>query len=117
MNNNIKILLTINLEGGTLVRKNESETITWSKSLTKGKNLKKVVKRGSTKHYSKVSPDATQRIKITEEAYINMVSNSCPYNYKGNWKSLNRNMRLHYHLQLICNDLGGKDFSYEILTN
>ena len=81
-NNEIKILLTINLEGGVLTRQDKPELIMWSlneRDLNPDKDWKdgeglKVVKRGSTKHYNFNPKECKQRIKITKDGYDYFIS-------------------------------------------
>lgn len=127
MNNSIKILLTINLEGGALVRQSKPSFISWSineRDLNPEKNWKEgegynVVKRGISKHNDLEGKGTLQRIKITKEAFDTMISsNDCPENVNNRiWNKMSKIMRLEYHLYEICNDVKGYSFSYEILED
>lgn len=127
MNDLTKISLTIQLEGSTLVRKSEPEEIQYviternlnsSKKKKKGKDGLKVVKKGSTSHYSYTTKPAFQHINIPIEGYRYMVSNECPYFAKPKlWNKMTAAQRLEAHLQRICEHVGGKSFSYEILND
>jgi hypothetical protein len=91
---NVKLILTINLEGRTLTRVN-SEL---------------------------VSLDAKQKLGITKAAYQYMISNEIPewFNKKiagSSWKELPKERRLELHLKRIADSLRGKFFEYEILED
>lgn len=126
MNNTIKISLTINLEGSTLVRKSEPEVIKYTvterdlnpNKKWKGKDGLKVVKRGSFNHFSYETKPASQHINMTEEAYRYMVSSDCPYWSKPKvWNSLSAKERLESHLQRVCEHCNGTSYTYEILED
>ena len=125
-NNEIKILLTINLEGGILTRQDKPEIIMWSlneRDLNPYKDWKeneglKVVKSGSTKHYNLTSTECVQRIKLTKDAYDYFISDEAPsFIKKFNWITLKEKQRLEIHLNVISESLGGKSFTYEILND
>lgn len=125
MNNEIKILLTINLEGGTLVRKSEPEVIEYVitkkgfNSFKKGKGKgNEVVKRGKFKHYPLVAKPATQYLHINKESYYYMISSECPYWIKPNiWEKMTTIQRLEAHLKRTSEYLGGKSFTYKVLED
>lgn len=126
MNNSIKILLTIHLEGGALVRQSKPSFITWSQTerdLNPEREWKEgegynVVNKGITKHYPLESRGALQKIKITKDAYDAMISDECPSGVKkGDWFRLNDVGRLEVHLLMYSKDLGGNSFSYDILKD
>ena len=125
-NNEIKILLTINLEGGVLTRQDKPELIMWSlneRDLNPDKDWKdgeglKVVKRGSTKHYNFNSKECKQKIKITKDAYDYFISDEAPsFIKKSTWLLLKENQRLEIHLNSISENLGGKSYIYQILND
>ena len=124
MNYSPKISLTIELEGSTLVRKSEPEIIKYSvtkKDLEpnkkwKGKDGLKIVRNARFKHYSLIAKPASQHINISVEAYRYMTSNECPYWAKPKiWAMMSETQRLEAHLQRICEHVGGKSFTYEVL--
>src|SRR5574344_749658 len=111
MNNTIKISLTIELEGSTLVRKSEPEIIKYSvtkRDLEPNKKWKskdglKVVRKGAFKHYPLIANPASHHINISVEAYKYMTSNECPYWAKPKvWAMMSETQRLEAHLQRIC---------------
>ena len=126
MNNTIKISLTIELEGSTLVRRSEPEIIKFSvtkRDLEPNKKWKdkdglKVVRRGIIKNYPLIAKPAKQHINMGIEAYKFMTSNECPSWVKPKiWSSMNEIQRLEAHLQRTCEHVGGKSFTYKILED
>lgn len=123
MNNNIKILLTINLEGGSLIRQAEEDfTFTCKKkNLTFKKLSPKEGEKLITvkfKHRPLIVKQASKKIKITQEAYDNFISTKCPEFFKiKDWKKLKENERLNIHLNRICQHNNGINFSYELLND
>lgn len=126
MNNTTKVSLTIELEGRTLIRKSEPEIIKYlvtNKDLKLNNNQKgigesKIVKKGSTIHYSLEAKPASQHTNISLDSYKYMISGECPAWAKPRqWLSLNKTQRLLSHLQKTCEYLGGKSFSYEVLED
>lgn len=126
MNNTTKISLTIELEGSTLVRKSEPEIIKYSVTKRdlepskkwKGKDGLEVVRKGTFKHYSVIPRPAFQYISMNIEAYEYMTSNECPYWSRPNvWRKLNEIERLEAHLRRICEHLGGRSFTYQVLND
>ena len=124
MNYSPKISLTIELEGSTLVRKSEPEIIKYSVTKRdlepnkkwKGKDGLKIVRNARFKHYSLIAKPVNQHINISVEAYKYMTSNECPYWAKPKvWAMMSETQRLEAHLQRICEHVGGKSFTYEVL--
>ena len=124
MNYSPKISLTIELEGSTLVRKSEPEIVKYSitkRDLEPNKKWKskdglKVVRKGTFKHHSLIAKPASHHINICVEAYRYMTSNECPYWAKPKvWTMMSETQRLEAHLQKICEHVGGKSFTYEVL--
>lgn len=124
-NENIKILLTIQLAGGSFVRQKKADKIVWhiikqdlSQKKLPSKEGNKIVESGIFKHYPLVSKDAVQKIKINKEAYDLYISDKCPdRSMLKTWKKLKPIPRLEWHLQKICNHFNGKSFSYELLDD
>ena len=112
MNNNVKILLTIDLEGGTLVRQSNIELIPYN--ITRDLSDRKTEK-GYLKHTPKIPKRCIQRIKLTQDAYDNFLT-LCPHWINVRiWKKMNDNQRLEAHLWNYCKDLGGTSYSYQVL--
>lgn len=140
MNNEIKVSLTIELPGATMVLK-ENCLKTIQKEVTKkdksGKIYKKTTKiqaedwdkmdknvldiynNKELKHityFTRKTKPAIQSINITKEGYNSMTSDGRPEWYKGpiNWNNLSKKQRLEKHLNVIAEYLGGKVSSYQI---
>lgn len=126
MNYSPKISLTIELEGSTLVRKSEPEIIKCiltkrdfePNKKWKGKDGLKIVRNARFKHYPLITKPASHHINICTEAYRYMTSNECPYWAKPKiWAMMSETQRLEAHLQRICEHVGGKSFTYEVLED
>lgn len=92
MDNNIKILLSIKLQGGSLSRQGD-----------------KVI----------VTNKAIQHININKSAYNTFISDAFPAKKfsKRDWSRLKENKRIEAHLKLITDSLNGISFSYELLED
>lgn len=112
MNNAIKILLTINLEGGTLVRQGNPELIKFDivNDLTDKKH-----NSGFKKHRNLVTKDCIQRTKLTVDAYQHMIETPPEGMNPKFFNTLCKVKRVESHLWQYCKDLKGKSFTYEIL--
>lgn len=127
MNNNIKISLTIELEGSTLVRKSEPEKVFYkltnkdlnpTKKFESKKEAFKIVKRGYYKNYPLEAKPAFQHINLTVEAYEYMISAECPSWAKPRaWDKMTKKERLEKHLSRTCEHFRGKSFTYKILDD
>lgn len=128
-----KILLRINLQGGTLIRGSVPIKINWFLTLRdvkfgkKGKLPKdaaqKVVRRGKTVHHPLVAKPAILSISLGNQAYQHMTS---PESY-GMWMYTRYNLKkkayaklepekkLDLHMERLCQHYGGVSYSYAIL--
>ena len=113
-NNTIKILLTINLEGGALIRQCE-ETIT----LDGQNHLKPLLKKKTVKHVPLVQKPCYQQIKLNKEAYEFMTSKDGVLSRFNSyiWATMSKKKRLEEHLKEYCSDLKGTSYSYELLDD
>lgn len=129
MNNQIKVLLTINgIEGATLhskakrkipfvLKKREMDYKNYGKRY-KGKDGDKIVKKGFRKIYDFEAIPCTKSIKLTYDAYNYMTSKESPeWYFKKDWPRLSITQRLEIHLERICAHNGGKSFTYTILED
>lgn len=123
MNNQSKILLTVQgIEGGTL-RPIGKKRVKWS--ITKkdldskyhGKDAFKPVRKGHIDISDFEEVSCQQTIKLTQDAYDYMTSSEQPYWFKGPWKLMTKKQRLEAHLQRICDDREGTSYTYSILEN
>ena len=120
MNNQVKILLSIQgIEGGTL-RKVGSKKIPFKKMIRhKGKEI--LVTKYRTVDDMQSVP-ASKSIKLTQDAYDYMTSPEIPSfvktkKEKGIWTSLTPKERLEWHLKRICESNCGTGFTYSILED
>lgn len=112
MNNNIKISLSIQLQGSTLVRQEVNETVTFVNKKT-GKKKQKTIKT-----YQLVPKPAVLSKQMTKDAYDYMVSlESCPAFKKKEWKKMTETERLEYHLADLCKFYHGNNFTYHVFED
>lgn len=133
MNNDTKVLLRIELQGGTLTRESKITKIEWaftlgdvkagSKKIPK-EAAEKVVRRGRTAHYNLVAKPAIMVVNLSQDAYNYMTD-------KDSWelwmerhkgvtkraylKKLLPEERLELHLSQLSAHYKGKSFTYQIL--
>lgn len=125
MNNQVKVLLTINyIEGATLHSKGKSKIPfvirrkdLYAKEYT-GKDADKIIRRGVRRVINLEAVPASKRINLTVDAYNYMTSAERPeWYFKKDWVLLSSIQRLELHLQRICEHNGGKGFTYSILED
>ena len=125
MNNQLKVLLTINgIEGATLHSKGKSKIpfVVRKKDLYakeyKGKDANKIIRKGFRRVNNVEALPASKSIKLTVDAYNYMTSRESPEFYKKkNWNLLSEKQRLEIHLERLCEHNGGKSFTYSILAD
>lgn len=109
MNNNVKISLSITLQGSTLVRQEDFETVV---SFDKKKNKRREKK---VKSYSLVAKPAIISKQMTAEAYDYFTSmDSCPGFKKKEWKKMTPTQRLEHHLADLCKFYKGIKYTYQV---
>lgn len=125
MNNQVKVLLTINgIEGATLHSKGKTKISfvirkkdLYSKEYT-GKDADKIIRRGVRRVNNLEAVPASKRINLTVDAYNYMTSAERPeWYFKKNWGLLSPTQRLELNLQRTCEHNGGKSFTYSILED
>lgn len=125
MNNQVKVLLTINgIEGATLHSKGKSKIPfvirkkdLYAKEYT-GKDADKIIRRGVRRVNNLEAVPASKRINLTVDAYNYMTSTERPeWYFKKDWILLSPIQRLELHLQRTCEYNGGKGFTYSILED
>lgn len=115
MNNEPKILLTIQLEG-VLSQKKEEVEIAYAKSSKNNANL--ILERGTVKHMQPIATVANQHLKMNMDAYHHFIENTMPewYKYKLNggrhWHSLSPNEKIKQHCSRIAD---GRPFTFIVL--
>lgn len=127
-----KVLLRIELQGGTLIRESKITKIEWALTLgdVKGGSKKlpkeiaeRVVRRGRSRHHNLVPKLAIKSICLGKEAYEFM---SSPESYemwmltklhlkKKDFSKLSPEQRLKISLTRLVEHYGGKSFTYQIL--
>lgn len=144
MNTEIKVSLTIELQGSTMLSKEEclktTQKVIKKKDRKTGKvygksvmavvedwdkmnrHTMKVVDKGTFSEivfYTRKSKPARQHINICKSAYIHMTDgNSCPeWSKKSAWIQMSKMQRLEAHMDRIAQDMGGKVLSYDILDD
>lgn len=129
-----KILLSIELQGGTLIREGKAAKIEWALTLGEVKTkltgkklppeiLEKVVRRGRTKHYPLAAKPARKVVCLGDYAYDHMTSVASYEGWmlkekgltKKNWMKMEPMVRLQYHLERISQHYGGKSFTFQVL--
>ena len=112
MNNDIKVSLSITLQGSTLVRQENNELITRTNKKT-GKSYKKKITT-----YSLVNKPAILHKNLTRDAFNYFISTeSCPSLKKKEWKRMSEKERLEKHLATLCSVYRGKSFTYQIFED
>ena len=125
MNNQVKVLLTINeIEGATLHSNGKSKIpfVVRKKDLYakeyKGKDANKIIRKGFRRVNNVEALPASKSIKLIVDAYNYMTSRESPEFYKKkNWNLLSEKQRLEIHLERLCEHNGGKSFTYSILED
>ena len=124
MNNEVKVSVTITLQGGVMLTHEEAkarekqglasyDNFSMEVSDAKGQN-KEVI------HFqTRKSVPAIQVLNITNEGYNTMIDELIiPYWSKaGAWVGINSKMRLEAHLQRICESLGGMSYTYTVFED
>lgn len=125
MNNQVKVLLTINdMEGATLHSKGKIKIpfVVRKKDLYakeyKAKDADKIIRRGVRRVMNLEAVPVSKSIKLTVDAYNYMTSAERPeWYFKKDWVLLSPIQRLEMHLQRICDHNEGKSFTYSILED
>lgn len=120
MNNEIKVSLSVTIQGRVMVSQQVAEnkpefTSEFSMEVAdaKGKNKQRIFVKGIRK-----TVPAKQQLNINVDAYEAMISNECPYwKKKGEWEAMPEKERLEAHLWRIAQGLGGSAISYEVFED
>ena len=126
MNYEPKLLLTINVEGGTLV-KGKPETKKWyltKKDLFPNQKFKnndgnKIIRTGTYKSIPLIAKESVLKTRVCKEAYDYMTSSMCPSWFKNpnKWKKLSAQERLEINLVRTCEHFGGKSYTYTLIDD
>lgn len=125
--NEIKVSLSIVLQGSTMYSQEQAKALEKEKEGTgydtfsmrvegKKSDGKKDVQTITVK--ARKSKPASQSLNLSMDAYNYMVSNEAPYFVKPrDWERLTKKQRLEAHLKRIVEELGGVSFTYAVLDN
>lgn len=125
MNNEIKVSLSVTLQGSVMYSQEQAKALEEEKVGTGydtfnmrveevKKNGKKDIKILNVK--TRKSKPASQSLNLSMDAYNYMVSNEAPYFVKPrDWERLTKKRRLEAHLKRIVEELGGVSFTYAVL--
>lgn len=123
--NEIKVSVSIVLQGSILFTQEEAETLEKEQSGSGFDNQTQVVenlngKGGRVVHYKtrKCRP-ACQSIKLCKEAYLYMIDrNSCPeWEKTKKWAAMSKKERLESHLQRLTEHFRGTSYTYKIFED
>ena len=126
MNNEIKVSLSVTLQGGVMLSQEQAKALEKEKVGTgydtfnmRVEGLKDGKKDAETITIKtrKCKP-AGQSLNLSMDAYDYMTGKEAPYFVKAkDWKRLTRKQRLEAHLKRICEELGGVGFTYTVLDS
>lgn len=126
MNNEIKVSLSVTLQGSVMLSQEQAKALEEEKvgtgydtfnmrveGLKDGKKDAKII----TVETRKCKP-ANQSLNLSMDAYNYMIGKEAPYFVKArDWKRLTKKQRLEAHLKRIVEGLGGVSFTYAVLDN
>ena len=126
MNNEIKVSLSVTLQGSVMLSQEQAKALEKEKvgtgydafsmrveGLKKGKKDTETI----TVKTRKCKP-AGQSLNLSVDAYNYMIGEEAPYFVKPkDWERLTKKQRLEAHLKRIVEGLGGVSFTYTILDN
>ena len=127
MNNEIKVSLSVTLQGSVMLSQEQAKALEKEKVGTgydafsmrvEGKNGdgKKDAKTITVK--TRKCKPAGQSLNLSMDAYEYMIGKEAPYFVKPrDWERLTKKQRLEAHLKRIVEGLGGVSFTYTILDN
>lgn len=132
MNNEIKVSLSVTLQGSVMLSQEQAKALeeekvgtgydTFSmrvegkKSDGKKSDGKKDIQTITVK--TRKCKPAGQSLNLSMDAYEYMIGKEAPYFVKPrDWGRLTKKQRLEAHLKRICEELGGVSFTYAVLDN
>jgi hypothetical protein len=126
MNNEIKVSLSVTLQGSVMLSQEQAKALEKEKAGTgyntfnmRVESLKDGKKDAETITVKtrKCKP-AGQSLNLSMDAYDYMTGKEAPYFMKAkDWKRLTKKQRLEAHLKRIVEGLGGVSFTYAVLDN
>lgn len=126
MNNEIKVSLSVILQGSVMLSQEQAKALeeekvgtgydTFSMRVEGLKNGKKDAET-ITVETRKCKP-AGQSLNLSMDAYDYMTGKEAPYFVKPrDWEKLTKKQKLEAHLKRIVEELGGVSFTYAVLDN
>lgn len=124
--NEIKVSLSITLQGGVMYSQEQAKALEKEKEGTgydtfnmrvegKKSDGKKDVQTITVK--TRKNKPASQSLNLSMDAYNYMVSSEAPYFVKPrDWERLTKKQRLEAHLKRIVEELGGVRFTYAVIV-
>lgn len=127
MNNEIKVSLSVTLQGSVMYSQEQAKALEEEKVGTGydtfNMRVEEVKKNGKkdaetiTVKTRKYKP-AGQSLNLSMDAYDYMTGKEAPYFVKArDWERLTKKQRLEAHLKRIVEELGGVSFTYAVLDN
>lgn len=125
--NEIKVSLSITLQGGVMYSQEQAKALEKEKEGTgydtfnmrvegKKSDGKKDVQTITVK--TRKNKPASQSLNLSMDAYDYMTGKEAPYFVKArDWERLTKKQRLEAHLKRIVEELGGVSFTYAVLDN
>lgn len=126
MNNEIKVSLSVTLQGSVMLSQEQAKALEEEKVGTgydafsmRVEGLKKGKKdTGTITVKTRKCKPAGQSLNLSMDAYEYMIGEEAPYFVKPrDWERLTKKQRLEAHLKRIVEGLGGVSFTYAILDN
>lgn len=127
MNNEIKVSLSVTLQGGVMLSQEQAKALEKEKEGTgydtfnvrvedKKSDGEKDVQTITVK--TRKNKPASQSLNLSMDAYDYMTGKEAPYFVKArDWERLTKKQRLEAHLKRIVEELGGVSFTYTVLDN
>lgn len=126
MNNEIKVSLSVTLQGSVMYSQEQAKALeeekvgtgydTFNMRVGGFENGKKDIKILTVK--TRKCKPAGQSLNLSMDAYEYMIGKEAPYFVKPrDWEKLTKKQRLEAHLKKICEELGGVSFTYAVLNN
>lgn len=127
MNNEIKVSLSVTLQGSVMPSQEQAKALEKEKEGTgydtfnmrvegKKSDGKKDVQTITVK--TRKNKPASQSLNLSMDAYDYMTGKEAPYFVKArDWERLTKKQRLEAHLKRIVEELGGVSFTYTVLDN
>lgn len=126
MNNEIKVSLSVTLQGSVMLSQEQAKALEKEKAGTGYDTFNMRVKglgngrkdAGTITVKTRKCKPAGQSLNLSMDAYDCMTGKEAPYFVKArDWERLTRKQRLEAHLKRICEGLGGVGFTYAVLDN